>query len=138
MVTTMTPVPDQRGGAIVVALADQQRAAVQPHHDREIAATAASWSEDVQVQAVFRRAGHAEGRRRLRAVRGEAGGLAHAGPGRGGPRRLPAQRAHRRGRVRDAEVFVGTSRQLALDPAVGRVHDRAGAVTLSEGGRPKR
>ena len=40
-------------------------------------------------------------------MRGEAGGLADAAPGRGGLRRLPAQRANWRGRVRDAEVLVG-------------------------------
>src|SRR5689334_11458310 len=52
---------------------------------------------------------------------------------RGGLRRRPAQRARRRGRVRDAEPLVDALGRFALDQAPVGPHDQAAAVTAGRG-----
>ena len=133
---------NQLGGVVIIAFAGYQRAAVDPHHDR-VARTrlVTAWREDVQEEAVLRRAGLAEGRRRLRAVRRELGRLAHARPAGGGLRRLPPQRADRWRGVRKAEKFIDCPVSQTADRAVGGVRQRpawAGGRLPREGLRAHR
>src|SRR6516162_9302819 len=95
--------------------------------------------EDVQEQAVLRRAGLAEGRRRLRAVRRELRRVTHARPAGGGLRRLPPQRADRRGSVRDAEKLIDRSIGQATNWPVGGAYYRPASGRLTaEGARAHR
>jgi hypothetical protein len=122
-------VPYQPRGVIVVALAGDEGAAVDPHHDRKAARAGrgACWSVDVQVEAVLRRAGHAEPRRRLRAVRRERRSIADPGPWSGGLRGTPAQRAYRRSGVRNAEELIHRASRRAAERPISGGYDQSRA-----------
>src|ERR1700677_43113 len=65
----------------VVALTPDERATVEPDHDRKISVfVTGRGGVDVQIQAVFGRTGNTEFRCRLRAVRSNFEGATHAGP----------------------------------------------------------
>src|SRR6516165_468900 len=92
--------------------------------------------EDVQEETVLRRAGLAEERRALRAVRREPRRVAHARPAGGRLRRLPPQRADRWRGVRDTEKFIDRPVGQAADWPVSGARDRpAGGVPPAEGAR---
>src|SRR5215831_20134211 len=80
--------------------------------------------EDVQEEAVLRRAGLAERRRQLWAVWRELCCVAHARPAGGRLRWLPPQRADRRGGVRDAAKLIDRSIGQATNWPVGGAYDR--------------
>ncbi len=110
---------DERPGVVVIALAGEQRAAVDPHHDRVRADDFRR--VDVEVETVFRAAGDAERARRLGAMRRERARIARHIPGGRRLRRLPAQRSHRRRCVGDAAVRKHRVRPNAADDSlVGR------------------
>src|SRR6185437_2576028 len=75
-------------------------------------------------------AGPAERTRRLRAVRGVTGGLVSTVPGRGGPRRLPAQRADRGRRIGDAEELLARRGGPAADGAASGGYDESRFLVL--------
>jgi hypothetical protein len=111
----------------------------------------ALWAPDIEVEAIFRANGLAEGGRvgcskeaaQLRTDVGELACRTHAGPGRGVARRLPAQLPNGRRRIGNGAPglgVVGISHALHLSAAQGS--DRAceglvvGALTqLGEGGK---
>ena len=88
MVTTTTPFRTSRGRVVVVALADRERAAVDPEHDRELLARLAgrpvARRKDVQVETVLACRTGARRGSGLGAVVGELGRVERSGPGRVG------------------------------------------------------
>src|SRR5215831_7389177 len=90
--------------------------------------------EDVQEEAVLRRAGLAERRRQLWAVRRELRRVANARPAGGRLRWLPPQRADRWCGVRDTEKLIDRPIGQATDCSVGGARDRpAGGALPAEG-----
>ena len=63
-------------------------------------------------------------------MRGVTGGLVSAVPGRGGPRRLPAQRADRRRRIGDTQELLARRGGPAADGAAGGGYDESRFLVL--------
>src|SRR5215469_8841571 len=115
----------QPAWVVVVAFAADKAASVYPHHDGQCIAVLPRGPEDIQEQAVLRRARTAEYPGRLRAVRREFRGRPHPVPVRGWLRRPPAQRAHRRGSIWHSEVLIRAASLFAADLAVGSADDQS-------------
>src|SRR6185437_2852407 len=84
--------------------AELERAAIEPHHHRQLRA-ARRGGIDVERQTILTDLGAAQlDVRHLHRIVAELDAGARRGPGRGLLRRLPAQRANRRRRVRNTEI----------------------------------
>lgn len=105
------------GGIVIAPLADLQRAAMEPDEYRQLArhAPLGGAAIDVQVEAIFAATGTRKDAKIgvLRAAAGERGRLHRRGPRCYGLRRLPAQGAYRRRRVRDTEPGVDAAQRRA-------------------------
>ena len=129
------PVSDHGSRVVIVAFAVDQCAAVDPDHDRaQGEEVAGARSENIQEEAIFSEGRPAEGRRGLRAVVGELGGVENREPGGVRDRRTPAQIADGRGGVRDAEKLVDARGRD--DTADGSVEGESDGILLgASGGR---
>jgi hypothetical protein len=112
-------------------------AAINPdHHGQACSRLGIGRRPDVQVQAVLAGArvakDHVGIQVCLHAAMAEVCGIAYAGPLRRRLRRLPAQRSHGRGGVRDAEKRPGLTRCWALLVRLQLARDRARRCTHHE------
>jgi hypothetical protein len=104
------PVLDKRGGIVVVAFTSDEGAAMDPNHHRaRVEELVGVGSENIEKETILSDGRDAERRGWLRAVVGKLRSLQRREPRSMRNRRTPAQIAHRRRGIRNAQEFADAS-----------------------------